>query len=631
MADSRAFTYKINPIGSGDNENNSIHQVSPAWVLTFVRWENRDTERVTNVSSTTVRDPLVVENDCISVSTTNNKGTLTPSVSATLVMTDVNYETAVAPGDFMLVNMLNWPSDARRVANQARAKQPINGLQDGFKGIFKVQGVRKILTTDPTTGTRIMAFRINGYAFTEFNNMIYFNPYMIDPNQDPKNQLLFASYIGKDWGALVNDKGFTNVQDIIAVLIQSFIGTGVNDEGRLDKNGVVKTPNVHFYMPSLVGSLLGIDGVKAAKDIYNYIFGLQKYGAGAAATIDVGMNPLGLNEKYDRFYYTPTPCDGSSLLKPEYWNQVKAWAILNQYTNAPLNELYTCFRVSPDGDVMPTLVFRQIPFTNEDYTGPGSVTKFMNLPRWNISPALITDLDLGRDEAARVNFVQFFGRSTLGAEGADIAQEIARINYVYDIDDVQRSGLRPYIVTTQFDDPTSQKKDYHSPIWAQILGDAMIGGHLKMNGTITCAGIVDPIAVGDNLQFDGVVYHIEQISHVCSIGVQDGKRLFRTTLNLSSGVAVSSSATGTRYAEMSYQAATSLRQNDYNHNQILPGVSESQDVVYRPVNLDEPESQNNPFPQPNTKNGTQLASNAGSMGNNNTGTGNDSNSNGSGN
>src|SRR5579863_9630646 len=100
MADSRAFVYKINPIGSGEGEFNAIHQVSPTWVLTFVRWSNRDTERVTNVSSTNVRIPLVVENDCIAVSTTSSKGTLTPSVTATLVMTDVNYETDVAPGDF---------------------------------------------------------------------------------------------------------------------------------------------------------------------------------------------------------------------------------------------------------------------------------------------------------------------------------------------------------------------------------------------------------------------------------------------------------------------------------------------------------------------------------------------------
>jgi len=543
---------------------------------------------------------MVVENDCLSVTVNYSKGTLTPSMSATLVMTDVNYQTSVAPGDFVIVNMLDWPDEAREVAKKAREKKAINGVHDGFKGLFKVQGVRRVLTVDPNTGTKIVLFKINGFAFTEFNNTVYFNPYLIDPNQDPKNQLLFASYIGNDWQALVNSKGLTDVQDIIAVLIQSLIGTGITDQGRLEKNGIVKSPNVHFFMPELVGKLLGVKGVKAARDVYNYLFGIQNYSGGSASSLSSGMNPEGISPKYDRFYYTPNPCSGSSLLKAEYWNQVKVWSILNQYTNSPLNEMYTCFRVSPNGNVMPTLVFRQIPFTNEDYTGGGIVTKFLNLPRWKISPSLILEQDIGRDEAARINFVQYFGRSTLGAEGADIAQQIAQDNYVYDINDVQRSGLRPYIVTTQFDDPTTVNKEYRSPLWAKIVGDAVIGGHLKLNGTIVTAGIVEPIAVGDNLELDGIVYHIEQLAHTSSISMQDGKKVFRTSISLSSGVSTSSSSAGTRYAEMAFTNADDLRKNDYQNNQLLPGVSESQDVSYRPDSVDQPTPLGNPFPQPKT-------------------------------
>ena len=191
MADSRAYVYNIKPNASSPDETQAgvgVHQTSPAWVLTFVRWANRDTFRTTSVSPTAVRNqPLVVENDCIQVSTTMNKGTQTPSMSAVLVMTDVNYETAVAPGDFVIVNMLNWEKDQRRVANAARAGNAINGFKDGFKGLFKVQAVRKMLSVDPQIGTKTIVFKITGFAFTEFNNTIYFNPYMLDPNQDPKN------------------------------------------------------------------------------------------------------------------------------------------------------------------------------------------------------------------------------------------------------------------------------------------------------------------------------------------------------------------------------------------------------------------------------------------------------------
>src|SRR5581483_3165303 len=554
MADSRAFVKKIDPVGSGTNEHNSIHQTSPGWVLTFVRWNVRDTFRTKTNNTTTsplsVRDPLVVENDCVSVAVTNAKGTLTPQMNATLIMTDVNYETEVAPGDFVFVNMLNWTTGnkvfrgSRQVADAARARQAINGVNDGFKGLFKVQSVQRVLMTDANTGTRMVAFKINGYGFTEFNNTIYFNPYLLDPQQDPKNQLLFASFFGEFWTSMVNDKGITDVQNILAVLIQSLIGTGIAEgQQKLYKKNAVATHNTHFLVPELVGKLLGLNGAKAAKDLYNYIFGIQNYAGGSSATdLAVGMNPEGLQEKYNRFFYTQIPCQGSSLLKPEYWNQVKTWSILNQYTNAPLNELFTCFSVSPNGSVMPTVVFRQIPFTTEGFADqfygpvPPPVTKFLNLPRWKINPALILEMNIGREEAARVNFVQYFGRSTLGQDGTDIAAEIAAGNYVYDVDDVSRSGLRPYIVTTQFDDPTSQNKDYRSPFWAKILGDALIGGHLKLYGSFQCAGIQDPVAVGDNWEFDGVVYHIEQVNHVASISPQDGKKIFRSTIVVSSGV-----------------------------------------------------------------------------------------------
>lgn len=606
MSDSRAFTKKINPSGSNIEENNAVHQSSPSWVLTFVRWSVRDTLRtkglaINNETSTSVRDPLVVENDCLSCTVTSSKGTLTPSMSATLVMTDVNYETLVAPGDFVMVNMLNWPTHSRRVANAARAKKPINGELDGFKGVFKVQSIRRILTTDPQSGTRIVVFKITAFGFTEFNNTIYFNPYLIDPGKDPQNVLLFASFLGENWQLLVNQKGFYNVQDIISVLIQSLIGTGIREaQQKILKDSAVQSQNVHFFMPALVGSLLGLNGVKAAKDIYRYIFGIQDYSASQGSSLAIGMNPANMTQKYPGTFYTARPCYGNSFVKPEFWNQVKTWSILNQYTNSPLNEIYTCFRISPNGQVLPTLVFRQIPFTNEDYAGPGFVTKYMNLPRWKINPALILEQDIGREEAARINFVQYFGRSTLGKEGADISAEIAKGNYVYDIGDVQRSGLRPYIVTTQFDDPSGVEKEYRSPIWAKILGDALIGGHLKMNGSILTAGLVEPIAVGDNLELDGIVYHIEQVSHTCGISIQDGKKTFRTTINLSSGISVSSSAKGTRYAEMTYTNAHDLRVRDSKNNAILPGVSEAQDTVYRLDSVDYPASPNSPYIQPNT-------------------------------
>lgn len=607
MSNTKAFTHNITPKGSGQGENNLVSQTSPAWVLSFVRWELRDTLRTdpTNrVTFKTVRSkPLVVENDCVQVSVNVSKGTLTPSMSATLLMTDINYETEVAPGDFVTVNMLNWEQDARRVADQARNNSPINGSDDGFKGIFKVQSIRRSLVMiDQERGIKALVFKITGFAFTEFNQTVYFNQALIDDSEQNNVNLWFTN-LASAWALKITQKGLTNVQDIIRFLIECLIGNGISPQARFLK-GIVKSPNTLFYIPGLVGKLLNVDNAVAAKDVYNYLFGIQEYDSDATQDLESGMNP-DISNQEGRFFYTETKVKGETLTKPEYWNQVQVWSILNQFSNSPINELYTCFKISPDGDVMPTVVFRQIPFTNDDFeAGQIPVTRFMNLPRWKIDPSLVFAIDIGRDESARINFVQYFGRSTLGPQGYDVSEETASKNYLFDIDDVKRSGLRPYIVTSLFDEPVvqGQKSEFQSVGWAKIVGDALIGGQLKMNGTIECVGIVDPIAVGDNLQFDGVVYHIEQINHNCIISVSDGKKTFRTSISVSNGLSVGTSSQGIKYSEMTFSDAYQLRDNDYKNNKILPGVSESQDTVYRdaPNNPDTPHGEGTGFQQPNT-------------------------------
>lgn len=618
-----AYSYYINPNGSGNvsgsnnaassaststAENNSVHQTSPAWVLTFLQWEVRDTLRTEPTNSlnyTTIPSkPLVVENDCIQISVADSKSVLTPSMSATLLITDINYETEVAPGDFVFVNMLNWEQDARRVADNARNLNPINGIHDGFKGFFKIQSVRKSLITDPESGTKHYAVKITGFAFSEFNNVIYFNPYLLSATD--QNLQLYLTNIGIDWANMQIDKGLTRVQSVVQYLINSFIGAGFPDTKRKTDPIAPTTANTHFFMPKGVGRLLGLSsGVfESAKDAYNYIFGIQQYAA-QAQSLAQGMNPYGVPPnatQNSRFILLPNPVEGNTVTKPEYWNQIQAWAILNQFTNAPLNELYTCFRVSPNGSVMPTLVFRQIPFTTDNFNaGDFKVTRFMSLPRWNISPALAFSFDLGRDETLRTNYVQYYGRAVTGSAGFDIAEDTEKHNYVYDIDDVKRNGLRPHVVTSEFDrlpDPPYTPNGFRAPGWAKILGDALIGGHLKMSGTINFVGIVEPIAVGDNLQFDNVVYHIEQITHTAIID-QPGKKTFRTNITVSYGMDIENGS-NVVYSEMKYGGGYAKRNADYDTTDILPGVSESQNTYYRKTNPDTPISTGQSFEEPNT-------------------------------
>ena len=255
-----AFVKDILPNASGPGENQAVHQTSPAWVLTFLRWAVRDTlrtEETDKLNFSTIVGPLVVENDCIQLTVSDSKTVLTPSMTATLLVTDVNYETEISPGDFVFVNILNWEGHARRVATQARNLQSINNIHDGFKGFYKVQSVRKSLATDPQTGTRFYAIKITGYAFTEFNNSIYFNPYLIDQND--QTILLFLEQLNITWTAIQSDKGLNSIQQLVKALIQAFVGTGFTDLGLKVQDSTVVTSNTHFFMPQGVGNLLGLE------------------------------------------------------------------------------------------------------------------------------------------------------------------------------------------------------------------------------------------------------------------------------------------------------------------------------------------------------------------------------------
>lgn len=610
MNGNNAYTIDLTANTTSNDEDGAVNQSSPTWVLTFVRFENRDTLRNTTIPPLEVRsnDPLVVENDCVSITTTMNKGTLTPSMEATLKETDVNYLTAVAPGDFVFVNMLNWESDARRVAVNANNGDPINGPNDGFKGLFKVQSVRKSISVSEQDGKKNVFYKIDGYGFTEFNNTIYFNPNLLASGAQD-NFGIFIRSLSSDFANLVNPNGFFNVQKIVSVLITSFIGNGFNTTNLTDNlKSYLPTANTHFFVPSLVGDLMGIPNkVVAAKDIYNYLFGIQNYSANKNQTLAQGLNPgLQTNFSGPGFHYTPTQLYGDSFFMPEYWNAVKAWSIINQYLNSPLNEIYTCYKLSNDNRIYPTVVFRQMPFTTQDFSSRfninPSVTTFLSVPRWSVDSSLVYSLDIGRDEAARVNFFQYYSRVGLINDnaGSGPAQEVAAGNYVFDFNDVKRSGLRPSIVSGMFDPYISAGP--RSTIWAKIMGDAIIGSQLKLNGTMELVGIDQPICIGDNLEFEGTVFHIESVIHTSYIDMISGIKRFKTILKLSNGVSLDSTSSLTLYSEMKNNNGYQDRADDYNNlDQILPGISESQDTLNRTPNVDVLNINNEintPFPQP---------------------------------
>jgi hypothetical protein len=250
-----------------------------------------------------------------------------------------------------------------------------------------------------------------------------------------------------------------------------------------------------------------------------------------------------------------------------------------------INEIYTSFKLTPDNFVMPVVTFRQKPFTSDlfkkKHASNIQYTAFLDLPRWKISPSLINTLSLGRDEAARINFVHIIGKTRyIDIKDAVINQAASNLHQ-QDVDDIKRNGLRPFISSCDFDFPSSESKNMQSPVWNLLMFDWLSNGHLKENGTLVCAGLTENIAVGDNLQIEDTVFHIESIQHVMQI-TPDGKKSFISTLQLSYGVDVGKDDKyNPIYPEMKHPDSSRYRKNEYNNqDQMLPGFSDSQDVAH---------------------------------------------------
>lgn len=571
------------------------HQTSGAYMLSFLRYANRDTKNFSDADFVELRQPLIVVSDCINIQISSSKKSHIHQASMVLLGGDINYLTAIAPGDFVLINLLNSdeklfgrngsPNTATKDSLYARAKdlKPINKKTDGFKGIFKIQSVRENIKTMPN-GTKTVFYQVTANAFTELNQVVYFNPYLFDSKETEGASAVLNSNSVQEWSQIV-DKNQHNMSVIFKKLVGFLIGQGFPPNFIPQKEGVVRNFNRSFQIPPSAARLIGINKAQPlASDMFNYYVGIQQYSGSPNTTEELGLNPNFNRE--GNYLNTGSSPTGVSLIQPEPWAQVTAWSILQQYSNSLINEMYTSFKLTPEGNVMPCVVYRQKPFTSSFYKRkyPNvKVTDFLSLPRWKISNDLLLDISLGRDESARVNFVHIIGKTRF-LDLRDYAANQSALNFQQqDIEDIKRNGLRPIISGCDFDFPSDNSKSSLSPIWNTLVFDWLNNGHLKTNGTIVSAGIEEPIAIGDNLQINNTVLHIETINHTMSIS-PEGFKEFRTTCQLSFGVdsRVDRANYSPIYPEMEHTDAYTYRKTDFDKGEkILPGFSDSQDIIGR--------------------------------------------------
>lgn len=596
-----AFRYEIDTA-----DKDGVHQRSPEWLLAFVPYSNRETKATTTGKASEAVEtdaPLVVSGDCIRLDTGDAKNSPSGNLTAVLKNGDKNYLSSVSPGDYVFAWMSSDPDRLASVAEAARRGQPCNSWESGLKFFGKVASVRERMFVDPMSGMKEMVVIVTASSFVEMAARVYFNPVLHE-----KRPINFIGNLVKDWTDRVGPQGMTNCQDLVTLFLNVFMGKG--PEGRAKKiggeDGLPKTPNNAFIIPRTVASMLGRPDrektIPKYTDILDVVSGLQKYdGSSTTASANTPFpwkkfQPKGLAVKEKakaRQKSLPISLSGDDVAIPNEWSSVPVWSLLNTFANTVVNELFTSMRADNEGRIVPTLVHRQIPFTTDEYAqriqagksfwfrnktfvddpDAKKFTRFLSLPRWIPSPSMVYQYDIGKTDAARINFVQCWGiNNNIKRGSASKSDQVARGNYFEDELDIMRSGLRPHIVSSQYDFFFPNQGGSRAPAWSQLIADWVTNGHLKTNGTIVMAGIDEPIAVGDNLEWRGIVYHIEQISHSCSVD-RSGNKSFRTTVALSNGIDARSENTFlTVYPGMDQTNMENMTNEDALNEGILPGI-----------------------------------------------------------
>jgi len=225
---------------------------------------------------------------------------------------------------------------------------------------------------------------------------------------------------------------------------------------------------------------------------------------------------------------------------PDFSNK-PLWTVLQQWLNPTINEMYTALRVNEIGDVVPTVVVRQMPFSTEVTTKNMEksnivLTPYLEIPRWVIHPSLVYEDQLGRSDAARFNFIHIYGQSSPPPKkNNNLTYQLVRNPPIRDDLDIQRNGLRPYMtmVACSLEDSARGPRK-----WMEIASDWLMGQNMTMNGSIVMLGVQSPIIHGDNIEWDGIIGHIESVTHNCSRSYHTERPTssFTTTITITHGM-----------------------------------------------------------------------------------------------
>lgn len=559
------------------------HQAQPRCVIKFITFRDRDSFYESDSSNSTTAHvkhnfnkdavrPYTIVSDVLSANISQSKSSPITSGELTLSSGDLNYMSILAPGDHCLVWMLNDEAKYEEIVEKVKVNTKANDFNSGLKFVGRVNSVRAVYGIAPN-GVKTLRYLVTLKGFSELQSMIYYNKLLYRPGENGGtvpgansitgdiSQILsgfrFFARISTAWSNLIdsNNARGLNPSDLMDFFINTFLGaSSINVNAEVE---TIEAPNSAFVIPSIVAKILGTSTSASASvryvDVLKSFIGIQKYSSNDA------MIPTNLeNSKISYINRCKSPLTGAYMSLPDSFSGQSIWQIMSNHLNSYINEMYVSVKAAnSNGDIFPTFVARQIPFTSNKYvrsktsqnvnqvqpasTTPGSqvYTRFAEITRWKVDPKYpINSFNFGTSDSLRFNFVQIFG-ALLGYDNQDASTrmqaQIVKENFTIDPIDISRNGARIQVLQTNLD-ILQNANAFDLSSWAALIGDFYQNGHLKMTGTLSLPGVQLPVSIGDNLELDGKLFHIESVSHTYQVDESSGMKTFVTNFQLSNGV-----------------------------------------------------------------------------------------------
>lgn len=490
------------------------------------------------------RSRVVIRNDVVRCNVSKSKGSPSGTFSIELKRGKIIQDNVIKNEDINYLDVIN-PGDWIFIYIKKSGKINVNSTKkdSGLKMVGIIENVRYTEIDDPATGKPQLRYIVTGQDFGKaMSNSLFFNPIL---NPETVNTFLGAKFLTDSIGSLKGAERNTetldslNPQNIIRKLLGFYLGKGQSDEGAdLDQ---LNSTNQTWYVPPNMSARFGITkrdknrGVSFSDILQTDRIGLQKYNTKGQLTSSGRLPGVAIVKSL--------PSSGT------------VWSVLDFMKNKTTNEMYTELQPDSNNNLRPSLVMRQVPFSNKtshetcifatNVAGKSlnrqinfdatlkdkDKTFFVDLPRINIVSSDIKQKNVGKSDHERINHLLVVPQIDFNSINIAFVSAVNTAS-------IQRYGLKSfqtqsnYVLKSEFGDLKKTCKAY-----LELLIDWFFLGHLLFNGTIVIEGQDEHIPVGDNLYITDIqqLYHVESVTHTFQILSNNGGTEYTTSLSVSRG------------------------------------------------------------------------------------------------